>query len=147
MTKHMRIVSLFGVILSLAAFTQPASAHTEGACKDDAKKFCANIKPGDGRMMDCMKQHEAELSQACKDNRAEMKQKMEDKRKEMQEACKTDIKQYCANVTPGEGREFACLHAYSDKLSAGCKAAMPKGRMGMRKGMAHDHTEPPAVVK
>ena len=150
MTKHLRIASIFGVILSLVAFSRPALAHTEGACKDDMKKLCGDIKPGDGRLMDCMKQHEADLSQACKDNRAEMKQKMEEKHKAMKEACAADIKQYCANVTPGEGREFACLRSYEDKISAGCKAQMPKHMgKGMHKGMMHHdgdtgHDAPPA---
>ena len=37
------------------------------ACKDDMKKICAGIQPGGGRIMQCMKQHEAELSPACKE--------------------------------------------------------------------------------
>jgi len=149
MTKHLRIASIFGVVFSLIAFVRPVAAHMDGACKDDMKKLCGDVKPGDGAMQDCMKSHEADLSQGCKDNMAEMKQKMEAKRKEMQEACKADIKQFCANVTPGEGREFACLKSYEDKISAGCKAKMPKGHMGMHKDMKHhdkdgdDHDDNP----
>jgi hypothetical protein len=37
------------------------------ACKDDAAKVCKDIKPGEGRILRCLKQHEGELSPACKE--------------------------------------------------------------------------------
>lgn len=37
------------------------------ACRDDMKKLCAGTQPGGGRIIQCMKQHEAELSPACKE--------------------------------------------------------------------------------
>jgi hypothetical protein len=137
MTRPMKIAPIIGTLMALVSITRPAHAFTDGACRDDMKKLCSDVKPGDGGMMDCMKQHEADLSQGCKDNRAEMKQKFEEKKKEFEAACGADLKQFCANVTPGQGREFACLRAYDDKISAGCKAKMPKGHMGMHKGMQH----------
>ncbi len=36
------------------------------ACKGDAEKFCSGVKPGQGAIIKCLKQHEAELSDACK---------------------------------------------------------------------------------
>ena len=36
------------------------------ACKPDADKFCSDVKPGGGRIIACMKQHEDELSPACR---------------------------------------------------------------------------------
>lgn len=38
------------------------------ACKEDAKKLCKDIKPGEGRIAQCLKQHEGELSSACQEN-------------------------------------------------------------------------------
>jgi len=35
--------------------------------------------------------------------------------------CDKELKTYCKDVTPGEGRVLACLYAYSDKLSAQCE--------------------------
>jgi hypothetical protein len=37
------------------------------ACKDDAAKVCQGMKPGGGKIMQCLKQHEGELSPACKE--------------------------------------------------------------------------------
>ena len=36
------------------------------ACKGDIEKFCKDIQPGGGRIMQCLKQHSAELSPSCK---------------------------------------------------------------------------------
>ena len=37
------------------------------ACKADAKKLCADVKPGKGSMAQCMKSHAADLSDGCKE--------------------------------------------------------------------------------
>jgi len=36
------------------------------ACQDDALKFCKDMKPGGGRIANCLKEHENELSAECK---------------------------------------------------------------------------------
>lgn len=40
------------------------------------------------------------------------------------EGCDSELVQYCAGVTPGEGRMLACLYAYGDKLSGRCEFAL-----------------------
>ena len=37
------------------------------ACKADEEKLCSDIKPGRGRIVRCLKQHESELSAECKE--------------------------------------------------------------------------------
>ena len=34
-------------------------------CKADAEKFCKGIRPGQGRILACLKSHESELAPAC----------------------------------------------------------------------------------
>lgn len=36
------------------------------ACQSDVQKYCANIPRGGGRILDCLKQHEAQPSAGCK---------------------------------------------------------------------------------
>jgi hypothetical protein len=36
------------------------------ACKEEHKKLCKDVKPGEGRIIKCLKQNEAQLSDACK---------------------------------------------------------------------------------
>jgi hypothetical protein len=38
----------------------------KAACKPDVEKFCANVATGGGRVMECLQQHQSELSDACK---------------------------------------------------------------------------------
>jgi hypothetical protein len=40
------------------------------------------------------------------------------------EACSDELQNYCSQVTPGNGRLFACFYAHEDKLSEGCDAAI-----------------------
>ena len=35
-------------------------------CRADVEKFCKDVKPGAGRIINCLKAHETELSPACK---------------------------------------------------------------------------------
>jgi len=38
--------------------------------------------------------------------------------------CEKELKTYCKEVTPGDGRGLACLYAFSDKLSGQCEYAL-----------------------
>jgi hypothetical protein len=37
------------------------------ACKEDVTKLCQGIKPGGGRLVQCLKQHETGLSAFCRE--------------------------------------------------------------------------------
>jgi hypothetical protein len=45
------------------------------ACEDDIFRFCGNVKPGGGRIVHCLKEHENELSPKCKAIMDEYRQK------------------------------------------------------------------------
>jgi hypothetical protein len=49
----------------LASMHGQMQSFKEG-CKSDIAKFCKDVKSGDGKVLDCLKQHEAELSGTCK---------------------------------------------------------------------------------
>jgi cysteine rich repeat protein len=58
----------FLVISSLAVQAQDAPpAGAREACKPDMQKFCADVKPGGGRIIACLRDHKDQLSQACSD--------------------------------------------------------------------------------
>jgi hypothetical protein len=42
------------------------SGPLQGACMNDIKTLCGSIQPGGGRIRECMKEHRAQLSDACK---------------------------------------------------------------------------------
>jgi hypothetical protein len=72
--------------------------------------------------MACMKQHEAELSDACKAQRATVKQAAE----EVHADCKADAGKLCQGVQPGGGRIHACLKSHEAEVSPTCQQAMAK---------------------
>jgi hypothetical protein len=39
-------------------------------------------------------------------------------------SCEADLKQFCSQVTPGEGRLLHCAAAHEDKLSGQCSYAL-----------------------
>jgi hypothetical protein len=45
--------------------------ETVQACHDDALKFCTDVKPGGGRLVQCLKEHPNELSVECKERLAQ----------------------------------------------------------------------------
>lgn len=40
-------------------------SYVVGECRDDLKTHCAGIKPGEGRLLDCLKKNEAKISARC----------------------------------------------------------------------------------
>ncbi len=117
----------FAVLASVFCLTLATSAMAEEGskpCADDAAKFCKDMKPGDGRIARCMKEHSSELSAACKDNIEKGKERMHD----AAQACKEDASKLCADVKRGGGRIVQCLKQHEGELSSSCKDEMSRGR-------------------
>ena len=71
-----RIITILAFGTFLAAAAVPASAEKgKGPCAEDAAKFCKDVKPGEGRVAACLKEHEKELSKACTERRAQRAEK------------------------------------------------------------------------
>jgi len=61
-----------------AAEVKKKGQEFRAACEDDVLWLCKDIKLGGGRILNCLKQHEQELTPDC---RAQMQQKREKKAK------------------------------------------------------------------
>jgi Golgi apparatus protein 1 len=59
-------------------------------------------------------------AQAQTDGTAAILQKVTAAIKSLEKSCGNDIKKFCRNVTPGQGRILFCMQAYEDKISAKC---------------------------
>ena len=51
------------------------------ACAADREKFCAGVKPGEGRLRDCLQKNVKNLSEGCKARQEKVKEKLEEKEK------------------------------------------------------------------
>jgi hypothetical protein len=49
-----------------AGALSPVLARLMAICQGDLQKLCANVQPGGGRILQCMAQHQNEISQPCK---------------------------------------------------------------------------------
>jgi Golgi apparatus protein 1 len=116
------------------AADEPGGGH--GACRADVEKLCKGVEPGQGRIAECMKQHEAQVSGECKAQMQKMHAEMESRMQAFNAACKADAEQHCKGVEPGKGRMVACLRKNEANLSAGCKEQMAK--MDERREQAHE---------
>ena len=114
-----RLAAVAGMLCLSVALCAPAE-EVDKPCVADAKKLCKDVQPGEGRIAQCMKDHEKELSPACKANIKKMKEKA----KEVAEACQGDAEKLCKDVEPGKGRILRCLKYHEGDLSAACKEQM-----------------------
>ncbi len=114
------------VCLSCALLLVVASgtfAQDNNPCAADIARFCSNIQPGKGRIANCLKQNEAQLSPGCK---VMDLAKAGEALKEAQEACEDDIVMFCGGVQPEGGRLLNCLKLNEPQLSSGCKEKLLK---------------------
>ncbi len=124
----MRILAT--LVALAAAFTVTASSADAApsalakACAKDVKSVCADVKPGGGKLKDCVKEHFSDLSTDC--------QIAIVKAAAVGRACKADMKQYCGDVKPGKGAKAECLKSHAADISDGCKDALAKAEAGSK---------------
>ncbi len=97
-------------------------------CKSDREKFCPGLKPGDGKLGPCMKEHAAELSPECTAAAEAGKQA----RKAIRANCKADIAKFCADTPKERGAIGKCLESHASELESACGDAV-KSRPGAKK--------------
>jgi hypothetical protein len=107
---------------------KPAAGKVAGgrdhACAEDAKKFCSKVRPGGGRVYQCLSSHDAELAPACREQLSAAKARFD----KFMQACKSDIEKACKTIPPGQGRVLSCLKGREDQLTPECRAEFPRAR-------------------
>ena len=64
----MKKICLFATaMLIISMHAVAADSEVKSACEADVKAFCADVKPGGGRIKACMKENKDKLSQGCKE--------------------------------------------------------------------------------
>jgi hypothetical protein len=99
-------------------------ASADPPCLDDVQKLCAKVPSAGGRIQDCLKSHEAELSEDCKAHVANLRKTVQ----ELAAICVWDIERFCGDVPSGGGRIAACLKAHRSDLSPTCKERFSAGK-------------------
>jgi hypothetical protein len=122
---------IFGLLYVVLCFNSHAYAQESLICADDIEKYCKEIKPGGGRILNCLKAHETELSVSCRGKISELQGIIKD----FEQACSGDIAQFCKEVQPGGGRIIKCLREHDKELSPSCSAKLEMiGKRLQRRG-------------
>ena len=109
--------------VALAAFFTTAGAQ-QGACKEDVDKLCKDVTPGGGKMVECLKTHQSELSPKCSSHLKQVRQQL----KHVSAACEPDMEKFCWDAPIGKGGLASCLKKHSEELSPDCKGAIAKAK-------------------
>ncbi len=57
--------ALIALAAATPALAQGAGGQVRTACANDAKTLCAGVKPGGGRILQCFKEHQDQVSKEC----------------------------------------------------------------------------------
>lgn len=111
--KPSQSVAVLAAALWLAVGPLAAAAADDPgqrACGDDLRRHCSDVRPGGGRAVACLQQHQAELSGSCQAALPVLAR------------CSAEIRSVCGEAAaPRELR--ACVRKETAHLSAECRGA------------------------
>lgn len=92
------------------------------SCKADVEAFCAGLRPGGGRVLQCLEDHLLELSPPCRSETSGFVEARE-RYAAVKQACRADAERLCQGVPQRAGPLLQCLQAHEPSLSSQCNAA------------------------
>ena len=96
------------------AMAQQAAARQ--ACAADIKQLCPEVKPGEGRLKACVKEHFGQLAASCQTALLS--------NVTITKICKADAQERCPDIQPGGGRIQACMKEHFTELAEPCKDSL-----------------------
>ena len=103
------------------------SAQVQEGCSSELARYCAEVTPGEGRLLACLYAHGDKLSGQCDyalyDAAARLEQAVGAVTYVATE-CRRELDTYCAKVEVGEGRVAQCLKDHASDLSPACDRAL-----------------------
>jgi hypothetical protein len=125
---------VYGMLLTCLLAASAANAqegtlldYVVDACADDLEEFCADVTPGEGRLIYCIAAYQDQISNRCGValyDAASILQELADAIAYIGTACSADIDQFCADTPVGEGRIIECLGNNGDQLTEACSTAL-----------------------
>lgn len=127
--------ALAAACLAAACLAAPAArADMMATCAPEVAKYCPAVTEGRGRVSACLASHLGALSGACRTDVAAVGRSVLTPgwvrpvfdpafRAPLPQACAAPAAKYCPGMAAGEGRVFACLYAFSDRVPKTCSDA------------------------
>jgi hypothetical protein len=136
MKKSMILTVLVTLCMTLPAFAagDPVAEEVKGAldtftegCQQELTTYCKDVTPGEGRILACLYAFQDKLTTRCEyafyDSVGQLDRALTDLSYVVSE-CRDDLKGYCADVKPGEGRLLDCLNKNEEQVSNRCNYAL-----------------------
>ena len=96
-------------------------------CDKELKTYCKDVTPGEGRVLACLYSFWDKLSDQCDnalyDAAAQLARAVSALSYVVNE-CRDDLKTYCSDIQPGEGRLLQCMDRNYTKVNKRCKQAL-----------------------
>jgi Cysteine rich repeat len=105
---------------------QLATQVLEG-CNSELTQYCAEVTPGEGRLLSCLYAYEDKLSGQCEHALYDAAARLEraiGTITYVANECRTELETHCTGVEVGEGRVAQCLKDHAAELSPGCSQAL-----------------------
>jgi hypothetical protein len=139
------LLLLLGAVSPAALAQQPSQeqiAAIKQSCRSDYIEHCSSVPTGGAASLNCLKQNEAQLGQACRQAVAAIGEGTAaaaphsvpaagsgatahgDAMEIFREECGADVRRVCRGVFPGGGRVIGCLAENREQLSPACRTAM-----------------------
>jgi hypothetical protein len=119
------LVALLGG-LALAEEKGPVEIVADG-CSKEINTYCKVVTPGEGRILACLYAYQDKLSNRCEyalyDAAAQLERAIT-ALTYLANECRNDLKTFCSDVKPGEGRLINCIDKNMAKVSSRCKQAI-----------------------
>jgi hypothetical protein len=129
----MHVKAGMAVIMMVMVFGGGASAQQTlvdsvlKGCDKELKTYCKDVTPGEGRVLACLYSVWDKLSDQCDnalyDAAAQLARAVSALSYVVNE-CRDDLKTYCSDIQPGEGRLLQCMDRNYTKVSKRCKQAL-----------------------
>lgn len=101
------------------------------ACFDDRQKLCANIQPGDARVLRCLQDSREQLTYECRATLFDQEVRLAediDFQFPLKKACAAEIPRFCKDVQHGGARVIQCLilHDEETEMSDECRTEVKR---------------------
>ena len=96
-------------------------------CNTELALFCAEVTPGEERLLACLYAHGDKLTKQCDYalyNAAARLERAIGAITYVSSECRAELETHCADVDVGEGRVAQCLKEHAGELSPGCGQAL-----------------------
>ena len=120
-------LAILPLLITSATAGQSLVDTVVNGCKVEIEKYCAQVTPGEGRVLACLYAHGDKLSGRCEyalyDAAVQLERAVAALSYAVNE-CRDDLESLCSGVQAGEGRLLDCLEKNDSKVSDRCKQAI-----------------------